>query len=114
MLTANHHDFCSEFYIVEKVIQVVATIGSEDRSIKIEALFDPVSGDYSTAAYLKEDFTLQPTYPQNGDGFTRERESVQLWVGYTDFPWTSGKSADDVLASALSFLRERTRKAVPA
>jgi hypothetical protein len=49
---------------------------------------------YSTRSYINERIAGE----QRG-----------TWVDY-DLPWTSGSSADDVLAKALSFLGERCPK----
>ncbi len=101
------YDFWSEFYIVEKTIEVVVHIASENRQVRIEALYGPESGTrYSTRSYIKEDVTVQPTYPSSSEGFSRKPESVSVWVSY-DLPWTSRDSADDALAQALGFLSER-------
>ena len=98
------HGFCSEFYTVEKTIEVVANLKDGNAQIKIEALRDERTGDYSTKAYLEESVTLQPTYPQSGDSFDRGPENFLIWVAY-NLPWTSRKSADEVLKQALGFLR---------
>ncbi len=110
MLDPSAYDFCSEFYIVEKAIEVVVSIGGETQQIRIEALYGPNSTTrYSTRAYIKEDVTVQPTYPQDSEGFGKKPESVSMWVDY-DLPWTARNSADDALAQALGFLGERCRK----
>jgi hypothetical protein len=108
MLDPANYPFCSEFYIVEKSIEVVAKINGENRQIRIDALHGPDSTTrYSTASYMKEDITVQPQ--TNGD-FDRKPESVQVWIAY-NLPWTARDSADDALAQALSFLRERAGSA---
>ncbi len=107
MLDPASYSFCSEFYIVEKSIEVVANINGEDRQIRIDALNGPNSTiRYSTASYIKEDITVQPTYPQTKGDFDSKPERVQIWIAY-DLPWTARDSADDALAQALSFLKER-------
>jgi len=110
MLESAHYAFCSEFYIVEKSIEVVVEIGGESHRIRIDALRASDSTDssvrYSTTAYIEEDITVQPTYPQTGEKYDRKPESVQVWIGY-DLPWTARSSADDALAQALGFLKER-------
>src|SRR5208283_3243263 len=105
MLDPADYPFCSEFYIVEKSIEVGANINGEDRQIRIDALHRPDSTTrYSTASYIKEHITVQPTYPQANGDFDRKPEHVEVWIAY-DLPWTARDSADDALAQALSFLR---------
>ena len=49
MLDPANYPFCSEFYIVEKSIEVVAKINGENRQIRIDALRGPDStARYST------------------------------------------------------------------
>ena len=43
MLSPSHVDFCSEYYVVEKVIEVVVNIGGVNKQIRIEALHGPES-----------------------------------------------------------------------
>jgi hypothetical protein len=88
------HTFISEFYVVEKVIEVVVRRGGGMERVRIEAMLDPRNGEYSTAAYLREPRDASLT---SGD----------IWVSWSDFPWTAGRSADDVLNRAFGFLRER-------
>ena len=93
MLDPANYPFCSEFYIVEKSIEVVAKINGENRQIRIDALRGPDStARYSTASYIKEDITVQPTYPQTNGGFDRKPEGVQVWIAY-DLPWTARDSS---------------------
>jgi hypothetical protein len=107
MSESERYPFCSEFYIVEKSIEVVVKINGEDRHLRIDALHAPNSTVlYSAAAYIKEDITVQTTYPQENGQFASQPQNVQVWVSY-ELPWTDRKSADDALAQALSFLRER-------
>jgi hypothetical protein len=43
MLDSADYPFCSEFYIVEKSIEVVANINGEDRQIRIDAFQGPAA-----------------------------------------------------------------------
>ena len=106
MYDANTHSFCSEFYTIEKSIEVVVTIQGEADRIRIDALRDAKTGDYCTKAYIETHLTLQPTYPQTGGSFDRNPEDVRVWVDY-DLPWTNRDSADAALGQALGFLKER-------
>lgn len=110
MLGSTAYAFCSEFYVVEKAIEVVVSVQGEERHIRIEALYGPDSATrYSTRAYIKEDVTVQPTCPQDSEGFGKKPESVSVWVAY-HLPWTARDSADGALAQALGFLGERCGK----
>lgn len=109
MYDVQKHDFCSEFYTVEKTIEVVVTIGGESERIKIDALRQGGTGEYSTRAYREEHITVQPTYPQSGGSFDRKPQNYRVWVDY-DLPWTNRDSADAALNQALGFLQERCSK----
>ena len=106
MYNSTTQSFCSEFYIVEKSIEVVVTIQQQDERIRIDALLDTKTGDYSTASYIETDVTLQPTYPQTHGSFDRNPEDFRIWVRY-ELPWTNRDSADAALNQALGFLEER-------
>ena len=105
MYNRESHDFCSEFYTVEKSIEVVVTIQGQSQRIRIDALRDETTGRCCTKAYIEEHLSLQPTYPQTNGKFGRSPTGFRLWVDY-DLPWTNRDSADEALGQALSFLRE--------
>jgi hypothetical protein len=107
MLNPQSYAFCREFYIVEKTIEVVVSIGGELNRIRIDALHGPgATIAYSTKAYIEEDITVQPTWPQSNGQFAQPPKSVSVWIDY-DLPWTDRSSADDAIAQALGFLRQR-------
>lgn len=108
MLERNQHAFASEFYVIEKTIEVVVNIKGENETIKIEAHHDLADGSYKTRAFIQENLTLQPTYPQVGGKFGNKPDDFRVYVDY-DLPWTHRDSADEALQQALGFLRERTR-----
>ena len=100
------HSFCSEFYTIEKSIEVVVTIQGESERIRIDLLRDEETGIYSTSAYIETHFTLQPTYPKTNESFDRKPEDFRVWADY-DLPWVHQDSADVALRQALGFLKER-------
>ena len=104
MVDPGHHAFCSAFYTVEKSIEVVVPIGGEERRIRIDALRNAPDGRFSTKAYIEEDITVQPSYPQTGDSFGRKPEHIRVWISY-DLPWTNQDSAEGALQQALGGLR---------
>lgn len=106
MISKQNYEYCSEFYIVEKKIEVVVTIGGDPQSIRIEALHDPNSHRYSTRAYIQEHITVQPTYPQTNGNYNRKPKEMIIWRDY-DLPWTDSDSADGALTRVLGFLEER-------
>lgn len=106
MYNPRSHSFCSEFYIVEKTIEVVVSIQGQNERIRIDALQRLPSADYSTRAYIEDEFTFQPTLPKQNGQFIRKPESHRIWVVY-DLPWVHANSADAALRRALSFLKER-------
>lgn len=108
-LDRNTFNFCNEFYVVVKSVEIVARVADNEKHIRIDALHSPDTNQYSTSSYVFEHVTLQPTYPQTNSEFAKAPESFGVWVSY-DLPWTSGSSAEVVLAQALSFLRDRVEK----
>lgn len=109
MIVKSTYDACSEAYIVEKTVEVVAQIGEENETIRIEALRDLRDGHYSARAYRREHVTVQPTYPQTGAKYDRSPEVFQVWVDY-DLPWVHREDADGALSQALGFLSQRCKK----
>jgi len=109
MIAPASYEACSEAYIVEKTVEVVAKIGGEMQTIRIEALHDLRDGYYSTRAYRQEHVTLQPTYPRTGGKYDRSPEEFRVWVRY-DLPWTHHDEAEGALSQALRFLGERCDK----
>jgi len=100
------HGFCSEFYIVEKTIEVVVTISGKTETIRIDALKEGSTGKYITRAYREAHLSLQPTYPESGGTLDRAPQDYRVWVHY-DLPWTDRDTADKALDQALGFLKER-------
>lgn len=109
MYDKQRHGFCSEFYTIEKTIEVVVTIGGKSETIKIDALSQGTTGKYITRAYREEHITVQPTYPQSGGSFDRALQDYRVWV-YYDLPRTDCDSADSALNQALVFLEQRCSK----
>ncbi|MEE9250824.1 MAG: hypothetical protein V3U93_06825 [Alphaproteobacteria bacterium] len=109
MFNNARHGFCSEFYTVEKSIEVVVKLRDGDTRIKIDALKDERAGKFSTKEYREELVTLQPTCPQTGGSYDRQPEDFRIWVDY-DLPWTNRDTADAALEQALGFLKERCSK----
>jgi hypothetical protein len=102
MIDAANYGFCQQFYTVEKSVEVIVSLGGEQRCVRIEALRGR-DGSYSTKAYIKEELIVQPAFPQ-----TSEKLQPSVWIGYS-LPWTNRDSADGALHQALKFLEERCR-----
>ena len=98
------HANCSEFYRVDRALEVVVSRNGQPTTVRIEALRNDETGRYSTAAYLEEHVTLQPTYPQSHGNNPYD---FVIWARWIDFPWIDRESADAALRQALGFLRER-------
>jgi len=109
MIVPTTYEACSEAYIIEKTVEVVAEIGSEILTIRIEALRDLRDGHFCTRAYRQENVTLQPTYPQTHGKYDRSPDDFTVWVAY-DLPWTHREDADGALSQALGFLSQRCSK----
>jgi len=108
MLEASKHDFCSEFYLIEKSVEVVVHIHGESETLRIEALRDLRDGHYCTRSFIQEHLTIQSTYPQSNGNFGRKPEEFRVWVSY-DLPWIDRDSADGAIEQALGFLSEHCR-----
>lgn len=105
MLDSSRYNFCSEFYFVEKSVEVVVEIADEPQKIRIEA-HKGKSGSYCTRSFIQKDITVQLTCPQESGRFARKPESISVWANY-DLPWTDHDSPDAALAQALGFLADR-------
>ena len=103
MLDPAQYRFASEFYIVEKAVEVEVQIGGQPKRIRIEALWgrrrSPV---YSTRAYIEEEIAATPAYP-HPKGSAPATPAPFVWVTYI-LPGTARDTADDALDQALSFL----------
>jgi hypothetical protein len=112
MLERSSYPFCYEFSIVEKSIEVAVIINEEEKCIRIEALHNPNHSTmpYIARAYIRKSIIVQPEYPkENGNP-----EPVSVWVNYNHLlssGGVQGNSADEVIAQALSFLRDICRPA---
>ena len=104
MINPKSYSNCSEFYEVVKSVEFVKNIGGEDRYLRIDALFHPQAGTCSTAAYIRESVTLQPTYPQSQGQFDRKAENMEIWAVYSNIGWTSRATPEEAIEQALGFL----------
>jgi hypothetical protein len=108
MLNPSNVDFCSEYYILEKAIEVVTKIGGADRQFRIEALHGPESViPYSTRCYVRLNITAQATHLNTTGEPELKSETVSVWARY-DLPETAADSADVAIEHALGLLRERS------
>ncbi|HEY7298989.1 MAG TPA: hypothetical protein VH684_13865 [Xanthobacteraceae bacterium] len=102
MLNPSNVDFCSEYHVFEKAIEVMSKIGGVDRRFRIEALHAPESViPYSARCYVRInlDTTVEAEAGKN--------ETVSVWAHY-HLPGTAGESADEAIERALGYLRERS------
>lgn len=104
MINPSSYSTCSEFYEVAMSVQFVRPYGGKDRRFRINALHDPQTGKYSTSAYIKEDVTLQPSFPVVNGKFESTPKSYSLWVAFTNIGWTHQDSAEAAIEQALGFL----------
>jgi len=106
MLDPNKFDYVSEFYTVEKTIEVEAEVGGSGERIRIHALRHDAANPvrYSTTAEVEVPVTIHPVYGPDGSMDTAAPREARVWVDYS-IPWTDGESADAVLNQALAFLR---------
>jgi hypothetical protein len=106
LINTNSYSSCSEFYEIAKSVQFVRPYGGTDRTFKIEALFSPKDGTYSTAAYIQEHVTLQPSYPSVGNTLTGTPASYGIWTVFSNLGWTSRATAEAAIEQALGFLSQ--------
>ena len=104
MINPRAYSNCSEFYEVAKSVEFVKTYGGEDRYFRINALFHPQTGRYSTSAYVREAVALQPTYPQTMGVYDRKPEDMQVWIVFGNLGWTDRNTAEEAIEQALGFL----------
>jgi hypothetical protein len=104
MLDPDAFPFCSAFYVVEKSIDLVVMIKGDSTWVRIDALHDLKQERYRTRVYIKKSIFLEPAYP--ADQEAGRQEPVEIWSDWIGAPSSVGKSADEVLESTLSFLRE--------
>jgi hypothetical protein len=101
MLNPSNVDFCSEYQVFEKAIEVTSKIGGVDRRFRIEALHAPESViPYSARCYIRVD--LDTAGAPGG-----KPERVSVWAQY-DLPRSGSESADMAIEHALGFLREQS------
>ena len=81
--------FCTEFYQVAKVIEVVVQIRGEAKTVRIEALFHPAMNGYKI------------------NSFVWARGGRQPVLGRLRITWVMQRSAESALDHALGFLRDR-------
>lgn len=95
---ARYQDFCREFSFVEKTIEVWVTLKSVggSRCIRIEALHTPGS---TTPYTVKSYIDLSERSTSSGMRWT--------WESYDLPSILTAKSADEAIAQALSWLRDR-------
>jgi hypothetical protein len=106
MLNSSNVDFCSEYYILDKAIEVVTKIGGADRQFRIEALHGPESViPYRTCCYIRANITVQHDHTSGELG--SKAETVTVWAQY-DLPAIATDSADLAIEQALGLLRERS------
>lgn len=104
MINPSSYSSCTEFYEVAKSVELVKQYGGEDRNFRIDALFDPKSGRYSTAAYIRENVTLQPSFPVANGKFASPAIDYSIWVVFNNVGWTDRHTAEAAIEQALCFL----------
>ena len=100
------HGFCTEFYTIEKSIEVVVKINGTDTRIRIDALKDEIELNFSTNSYVEENLKLQPTYPIAKSAHQQAPQDYRVWVKMDNDPWTRRYTADEAIQQALSFLSD--------
>lgn len=87
----------TEFYVVEKTVELVVTMRGQSQRLRIEALRRS-DGVYSVSAYIRRRLASEAFPGHDGDLI-----GLDVWASY-DLPWTRRDSADDAIQQGLSFL----------
>jgi hypothetical protein len=104
VITPNSYSGCSEFYEVAKSVEFFKQYGGQDRRFRIDALFDPKNGRFSTSAYIEEAVNIQPSYPVVNGQFATAPDDFRIWVVFTNVGWTDRDSAEAAIEQAMGFL----------
>jgi hypothetical protein len=99
-INSDLYSFCSEFHEVTQVFQLSAPIDGDSRDLRITVLRNPASNSFWASIDILGDFTLQPDYPG-------PQTSEQIWVRVSEFSSADTATADEAIAGALNFLRDR-------
>jgi hypothetical protein len=90
---------CSELYVVEKAVIVVANIGGAERQLRIEALRSSgPESRFSTRGYIEESIDLHQS-----DIPAPRPQPMSVWVEYP-LPWTDRDSAVGAIEQALQLM----------
>jgi hypothetical protein len=103
MISGAFIDFCDEFNVIEKSIEVVVKIAGEPKTFRIDVVESLQEGDYFTRGYVREYVTVQPADSLTGNRIERKPEVVSVWVDYK-LPEKGRRNADEALNQALEFL----------
>ncbi len=104
MINPGSYSSFNEFYEVVKTVEFVTSHGGEDRRFRINALYDPRSKSYSTSAYIREEVTLQPSFPYVNGAYQSNPQNFAIWVAFTNIGWTNRNTADEAIEQAMGFL----------
>lgn len=104
MINPISYSACSEFYEVVKSVEFVKEFGGIDRMFRIDALYQPETGVYSTRVYIEESVTLQPAYPNQNGKRTSVCEDYRIWVVLGNAGSTNRDTAEAAIQQALGFL----------
>jgi hypothetical protein len=99
-INSDLYSFCSEFHEITQVFQLSAPIDGDSRDLRITVLRDPASNSFWASIDILGAFTLQPDYPG-------PQTSEQIWVRVSEFSSADTATADEAVAGALNFLRNR-------
>ncbi len=103
MIDPNRYAFASEFYIVEKAVELEVRIADHPWRIRIEALYGPGRRPpFSTRAYIEQPIPAGTDYP-HPKGSEPAKADPSVWVSY-NLPWTAKDTADAAIEQALGFL----------
>ena len=99
------------FNEVYEVVKTVEVVGYDRKIRRVEVLkcYSNTKTPYIVNYLIRDEATVQPTYPKSGGKFERQPESVEIWHR-TSEPWVVAQTAEEALAQALHWLAERARQ----
>lgn len=90
MYNKAHHDFCFEFYQIEKTIEVVVEIDGKKEMIRLEAL-------------RNEKFPAEANYEYSIRSYIyKEVAGDSMWINWSRLSWEHSATADSTLQLALA------------
>lgn len=93
-----------EFCEIIKSVEFVIESNGNSREFRIDVKQKLTSKKFSTSVYVRDSFTIQPTFNQVGGSFSPECQINNIWVADTSAAWVECDTLDQAINQTLSFL----------